>query len=394
MKKILIIVLFLFSQASYSYCWEHCNPEIKNESSYCLNAFGNRIFVGADSGRIYFSNDNGDNWNVINTGYSYVSIKTLDLLENTIFAGTDSIGILLSSDKGDSWTKSSLGDYSIRILKSKGSSIYAGTLNGDFLISRENGVNWIKSNLSDKPITCMSLSADNMCVGTLGGGVFLSKDNGNRWIKCKADPLGVSYIFSILIDHDNIYKGGVGGFSVSTDLGLSWKSKKIPGTEVSSVNSILIIDSNLIAGTSHPMENLGVIQSSDNGDTWHDIGLYTLEINDLAFNSEYIFAIDNKGKIFRRKLNEIIKTDMQDDKLSPLESNISPNPASDFIIISVGANGRSPLQSDIKILNIYGQTVFSVGAIHELPLRVDISGLAPGMYFVRIGDRVSKFIKI
>ena len=73
---------------------------------------------------------------------------------------------------------------------------------------------------------------------------------------------------------------------------------------------------------------------------------------------------------------------------------VSPNPSSDFIEISVGANGRSPLQSDIKIYNIYGQTVFSVEAIHELPLRFDVSGLAPGMYFVRIGDKVGKFIKI
>ena len=73
---------------------------------------------------------------------------------------------------------------------------------------------------------------------------------------------------------------------------------------------------------------------------------------------------------------------------------ISPNPSSDFIEISVGANGCSPLQSDIKILNVYGQTVLSVGAIHELPLRFDVSGLAPGMYFVRIGDTTSKFVKI
>jgi hypothetical protein len=73
---------------------------------------------------------------------------------------------------------------------------------------------------------------------------------------------------------------------------------------------------------------------------------------------------------------------------------VYPNPASDFIEISVGANGRSPLQSEIRFLNIFGQTVLSIGAIHELPVRIDVSGLAPGMYFVRIGDKVIKFIKI
>ncbi len=73
---------------------------------------------------------------------------------------------------------------------------------------------------------------------------------------------------------------------------------------------------------------------------------------------------------------------------------IYPNPAADFIEISVGANGPSPLQNDVRIYNVFGQTVLSVGAIHELPLRVDISGLALGMYFVRIGDIISKFVKL
>ncbi len=76
------------------------------------------------------------------------------------------------------------------------------------------------------------------------------------------------------------------------------------------------------------------------------------------------------------------------------EIEISPNPATDFIEILVGTRRAVSDQSEIKILNIYGQTVLSVGAIHELPLRVDISVLARGMYFVRIGDRVQKFVKI
>ena len=71
-----------------------------------------------------------------------------------------------------------------------------------------------------------------------------------------------------------------------------------------------------------------------------------------------------------------------------------PNPATDFIEISVGVGSKPALTGDIKIYNIYGQTVFSVGAILELPSRIDVSGLVPGMYFVRIGDKVEKFIKI
>jgi hypothetical protein len=89
--------------------------------------------------------------------------------------------------------------------------------------------------------------------------------------------------------------------------------------------------------------------------------------------------------------NDIIKPELSDQEA---EINLSPNPASDFIEISVGANGPSPLQSEVKIYDIYGQNVLSVVAIHELPLQVNVSGLAPGMYFVRIGDRVGKFMKL
>jgi hypothetical protein len=73
---------------------------------------------------------------------------------------------------------------------------------------------------------------------------------------------------------------------------------------------------------------------------------------------------------------------------------IMPNPASDFIEISVGTRRAVSETSDIKIFNIFGQTVLSVGAIHELPLRLDVSTFPPGMYFVRIGDKVGKFVKL
>jgi hypothetical protein len=72
----------------------------------------------------------------------------------------------------------------------------------------------------------------------------------------------------------------------------------------------------------------------------------------------------------------------------------SPNPATDFIEISVRTRRSVSEQSDVKIFDVFGQTVLSVEAIHELPLRIDVSYLAPGMYFVRIGDFWGKFLKI
>jgi hypothetical protein len=80
---------------------------------------------------------------------------------------------------------------------------------------------------------------------------------------------------------------------------------------------------------------------------------------------------------------------------------LSPNPATDFIEIS----GIIPMlkhgvdYSNIKIYNVFGQTVFTVNPTPTLPasregVRIDVSGLAPGMYFVMVGEKVSKFVKL
>ena len=76
--------------------------------------------------------------------------------------------------------------------------------------------------------------------------------------------------------------------------------------------------------------------------------------------------------------------------------SVSPSPATDFIEISDINRRVNPTvdNSSIKIFNVFGQAVLSVGTIHELPLRINTSALPLGVYFVRIGDRVSKFVKI
>jgi hypothetical protein len=55
---------------------------------------------------------------------------------------------------------------------------------------------------------------------------------------------------------------------------------------------------------------------------------------------------------------------------------------------------------DIKIMNVFGQ-ILTTPSLRDTPpwkggekVRIDVSGLAPGMYFVRIGERVGKLIKL
>jgi len=85
-------------------------------------------------------------------------------------------------------------------------------------------------------------------------------------------------------------------------------------------------------------------------------------------------------------------------------SVISPNPASDYIEINL--NYVMPAQAGIhnlsvKVYDVLGNVVVSESFTHPLPpsqegelSRIDISSLNPGVYFVKVGSKVSKFVKI
>jgi hypothetical protein len=80
-------------------------------------------------------------------------------------------------------------------------------------------------------------------------------------------------------------------------------------------------------------------------------------------------------------------------------SIVSPNPASDFINVSVEVGSEPALTNDVRIYNIFGQIVSTPNPTPTLPasregVRIDVTNLAPGMYFVRIGDKLSKFVKL
>ena len=77
---------------------------------------------------------------------------------------------------------------------------------------------------------------------------------------------------------------------------------------------------------------------------------------------------------------------------------LSPNPATDFLEIS-GLNQRfkSLVQEtayNIEIFSVYGEKVLSVGAKGPSPLQIDVASLVPGVYFVKVGDKILKFLKM
>lgn len=76
---------------------------------------------------------------------------------------------------------------------------------------------------------------------------------------------------------------------------------------------------------------------------------------------------------------------------------ISPNPAIDYIIIKPSDNFRYFETYNVRILDLLGIDVKSMESTYLIQgesLRIDVSKLPAGVYFIRVGDKVEKFVKI
>jgi hypothetical protein len=128
--------------------------------------------------------------------------------------------------------------------------------------------------------------------------------------------------------------------------------------------------------------------------------VYTMSTTSLRPNKDYYWRVRGINISGRGKWSDVWM--FRTSNFSDVEETygkivyISPNPATDFIEINCRGEVTSPLQSDVRIYDVYGQRVNLTPTLSILGegVRIDVSGLSPGMYFVRIGDKVGKFVKL
>ncbi len=122
----------------------------------------------------------------------------------------------------------------------------------------------------------------------------------------------------------------------------------------------------------------------------------------LDVDAAVSFNYDDDGNnlLVAGSLSTIAKVNL--DFISGVESQevihyglyIYPNPASDFIEIKLNIEA-SLIASELQIFNMLGIEMMSVGIGLDLSSqRIDVSGLPSGVYYIKIGDRVEKFVKM
>ena len=131
--------------------------------------------------------------------------------------------------------------------------------------------------------------------------------------------------------------------------------------------------------------------------------------SDNIIDSTIIYIWKNNEWELKTKMEYIyIVTDVEENKGLKLEQiiSISPNPAKEYIEIEFSSPRLKPWvagEDAIKIYNLLGECVLSTSeGVRTHPLipsqegniRIDVSGLPPGVYFVRLGDWTGRFVKI
>jgi len=244
-----------------------------------------KILVGHPHG-IAKSTDGGKTWTypyvVDNIDFHSLAIDPVQ--PNIAYAGWK-YGVLKSIDGGDNWYSTDLHIETLCLLVNtlNPSILYAGTEMGLYQ-SSDRGEHWRRIDQGLLRVDCLAMHPQNPLVLYAGsGGLYKSTDGGITW-----NPLCSMPAVSLRVDPlnpQNIYAGlKEGGMLKSEDGGLSWRQVGRPfvnvnvfGTEVSKT-----YPDKVFAAT----DGYGVFRSLDGGAGWKAInrGIDALPIFDFAIS--------------------------------------------------------------------------------------------------------------
>ncbi|MFP4529521.1 MAG: T9SS type A sorting domain-containing protein, partial [Candidatus Kapaibacterium sp.] len=264
-----------------------------------------------------------------------------------------------------------------------------------FYLSRDQGNSWAIINSPDSiPIYEMTILCEDILY-------IFSKDNDKYYI-AKSYDSGENWDIGLTAELNHFatqfrFIDEMTGYAFYTDMtasrhkvhkttdgGDSWN--QILDSQGGNGNYFLDMD---FIDTDHGIivrTDCTALITTDGGTSWSEEIFYnsrnSIGLAHILFRDSSYIYIATDHDIFRKK-NDIIMSVGEDDALTPFI--LFPNPTSDFITIS-GIN--APTQK-IDIYTLAGVNIMSA----EGP-RVDVSHLAPGFYFVRVGDKSLKFVKM
>lgn len=332
----------IFRTSDFGDSWEKISHEFVNINLYNLSADGNIVFAlshenkkydstgGSKNTRnIYYSSDNGDNWNmttvecfelhwgdgnkIIKTGGHYFlaakegiyhstdncnSWQKSDLgIDKPYIAGlayNDSIiytiafydGIYRTLNYGESWEKinNGLNVSYFSSIECKDSTVIVGTQYGYMYLSTNFGNTWkiiSRTAQHDHPIaTSVLADGEEIFASLYKCGIRYSGNGGYTW-EMQTDDLSHYYIHDLKAQDNDFYACTDNGLYKSVDRGKNWD---LAGFDSIKVTHMLVQDSIL-----YTIADGILYVSFDNGSEWNSLGYYD-NVWSVAIEEEMIYV--------------------------------------------------------------------------------------------------------
>ena len=404
MKLLLLnLLLILFSSLATSQWVELADknglPPVKSQYYTCMSQDENTIAIGTFTNKIFISTDEGATWTAIDyTPSTGGNVFIMGIKGSNILTSISS-DYQISHDSGKNWNiyTDSLHPVSGKILFNGGTGFIGDPY---FLFKTTDFGETFTPVLGDGTTNLgfnTEIITDSVIIITKSktSEILRSSDNGVTW---SSPYVSSTAKYSNFIKYNDLifaYDLNNNKMISSADKGITWIERSAL-SDFTNFRQIISCGNNLFAINKN---QIGVYFSKDTGRIWSPVNTgIVIEHGKSGLSmlktDHYIFALYG-GSLLRAPLVNCV-IDFSNDAEEELKSDVFclPNPASDFIEIYVGTDSKSTFTNEIKIYTIYGKDVLSVGTIQELPLRIDVSALTPGMYFVKAGNKVRKFIKL
>ncbi len=284
----------MFISLTQGQCWQPLNNGLRSVHITAMLNYNDYLFTGSQEGILYKSSDKGNTWMRIDSTYTNRAV--------TAFLSTEKNTLLYAS--WDYPFKDRFEKHFNQTALSQRKSLTASpprSGSAKIFRSEDQGNTWRESaELSVNSFAGFydaSSLTEYLLAGTDDSGIMISTDDGMTWY---SSDNGQTYIQSVTTNSkgyffaatcEKIYR--------STDFGISWQTI-YSGDPYVIFHTALHVSSNdyLYAG----FEWGKVILSTDDGDTWHDIGqnLPVIRINSLTTDSlGRVYAGNWEGSIFQ-----------------------------------------------------------------------------------------------
>ncbi len=143
----------------------------------------NRVFLGTNGRGVYFSTNNGENWESRNEGLSDPVVNAIQLSgDGTVWIATPS-GVSQSSDNGKTWKATGLQDVvCLALAADKHNRLFVGTEEKGLYLGDPRKGTWKKANLSLATVRILSVdSTGSVIAGDGNQRLYRSTDAGDSW---------------------------------------------------------------------------------------------------------------------------------------------------------------------------------------------------------------------